>query len=60
MHIPESVLENETLWNMKVTMILIVISGLETVTKNLEKRLRELEIRGFGLVGFGFMAYKLL
>ena len=32
-------------WNMKVTMILIVVGALETVPKGLEKRLEELEIR---------------
>ena len=33
-------------WNMKVTVIPIVISALETVSKGLEERLEELEIGG--------------
>ena len=33
-------------WNVKVTVILIVICALGTVTKGLEKRLGELEIAG--------------
>ena len=36
---------DEKLWNMKVTMILIVVGALETVSKGLEKILKELEIR---------------
>ena len=34
------------LWNMKVTFIWIVISALDIVTKNLIKRLEDLEIKG--------------
>ena len=33
-------------WNMKVTVIPIVIGALGTVTKGLLKRLEDLEIRG--------------
>ena len=36
------------LWNMKVTVIPIVIDALGTVTKGLIKRLEDLEIRGRG------------
>ena len=34
------------LWNIKVTVIPIVIGGLGTVTKGLLKGLQDLEIRG--------------
>ena len=34
------------MWNMKVTMMPIVVSALGIVTKGLEKRPDELEIRG--------------
>ena len=33
-------------WNIKVTIIPIVIGALSTVTKGLEKRLEDLEITG--------------
>ena len=33
-------------WNMKVTVILIIIDALETVFKGLERKLEELEIGG--------------
>ena len=38
--------ELKKLWNIKVTVIPIVIRALETVLKNLEKRLDRLEIKG--------------
>ena len=38
--------EQKTLWNMMVTVIPIVVGGLGTVLKNLEKRLGKLEIKG--------------
>ena len=38
--------ESKKLWDMKVKMIPIVVGALETVPKNLEKRLNELEIKG--------------
>ena len=34
----------ERLWNMKVNVILIVVQALETVPKNLEKRLNQMEM----------------
>ena len=34
------------LWNMKVTVIPIVIGALDTVTKGLVKGLEDMEIRG--------------
>ena len=37
--------ELEKLWNMKATVILIVIGVLGTVTKGLVQRVEELEIR---------------
>ena len=40
--------ELEKLWNMKVTVIQIVIGAIDTVTKWLIKGLEELEIRGRG------------
>ena len=36
----------EKLWNTKVIVILIVIGALGTVFKGLEKRLKEMEIKG--------------
>ena len=41
-----TLLENKKLWNVKVTVILIVIGALGTVTKGLIKGLEDLEIRG--------------
>ena len=38
--------ELKKLWNMKVTIILIVIGALSTVTKGLVLGLEDLEIRG--------------
>ena len=38
--------ELKKLWNMKVTVILIVIGVLRTVTKGLVQGLEDLEIRG--------------
>ena len=38
--------ELKKLWNMKVTIIPIVISALDTVTEGLLKGLEDLEIRG--------------
>ena len=38
--------ELKTLWNMKVTFILIIIGALGTVSKGLMKGLEDLEIRG--------------
>ena len=38
--------ELKKVWNMKVTIIPIVIGALGTVTKGLIKRLEDLEIRG--------------
>ena len=38
--------ELKKLWNMKMTVIPIVISALGTISKVLERRLEELEIRG--------------
>ena len=38
--------ERKKLWNMKMTVIPIVISALGTVTKGLIKDLEVLEIRG--------------
>ena len=38
--------ELKKLWNMKVTIIPIVIDAFGTVTKGLLKRLKNLEIRG--------------
>ena len=38
--------ELKTLWNMKVTIILIMIGAFGTVTKGLIKGLEDLEIRG--------------
>ena len=37
--------ELKMLWNMKVTVIPIIVGALGTVPKNLEKRLDEEEIR---------------
>ena len=37
--------ELKKLWNMKVTVIPIVVDVLKTVSKDLEKRLGELKIR---------------
>ena len=34
------------LWNMKVTVILIVVCKFRTVLKGLEKRMEKLEIKG--------------
>ena len=39
-------IEKKKLWNMKVTVIPILIGALGTVTKGLVKRLEDLEIRG--------------
>ena len=39
-------LKNYKVWNIKVTMISIVISALSTVNKGLLPRLEDLEIRG--------------
>ena len=38
--------ELKTLWNMKVTIILIVIGAFGTVTKGLQKGLEDLEVGG--------------
>ena len=38
--------EYKKLWNMKVTIIPIIIGALGTVTEGLLKRLEDLEIRG--------------
>ena len=38
--------ESKKLWNMKVTIILIVIGAFGTVTKGLLKRLEDLEVGG--------------
>ena len=38
--------ELKKLWNMKVTIISIMIGGFGTVTKGLLKRLEELEVGG--------------
>ena len=38
--------ELKKLWTMKVTVIPIIVSALETVPKDPEKRLEELVIRG--------------
>ena len=38
--------ELKKLWNMKVTVIPIVVDALGTTPKSLERRLEELEIRG--------------
>ena len=38
--------ELKWLWNMKVTMIPVVVGALGTVSKGLERGLEELEIRG--------------
>ena len=38
--------ELEKLWNMKVTIIAIVICGFDTVTKGLLKGVGDMEIRG--------------
>ena len=38
--------ERKKLWNMKVTVILIVIGALGTVTKGLVQGLENLEIKG--------------
>ena len=38
--------ELKILWNMKVTVIPIVIGALDTVTKGLVQELKDLEIRG--------------
>ena len=38
--------ERKKLWNIKVTIIRIVIGAFSTVTKELLKRLEDLEIRG--------------
>ena len=38
--------ELKKLWNMKVTIILIIIVSLGTITKGLIKGLEDLEIRG--------------
>ena len=32
------------LWNMKVTMVAVVVGALQTVSKDLERRLRKLKI----------------
>ena len=36
----------KTLWDMKVTVIPVIVGALGTVLKNLEKRLDGFEIRG--------------
>ena len=38
--------ELKKLWNVKVTGVSVIIGALGTVPKNLEKRLKEQEIRG--------------
>ena len=38
--------KKQQLWNMKVTVIPIVIGALGTVPKVFEERLKDLEIRG--------------
>ena len=38
--------KQNNMWDMKVTVIPIVVGALETVSKNLGKKLREFEIRG--------------
>ena len=38
--------KEKELWNIRVTVILVVISELGTVIKGFEERLKELEIRG--------------
>ena len=38
--------EPKKLWNMKVTVIPIIVDALETVPNNFKKRLCELEIKG--------------
>ena len=38
--------ELKTLWNMRITVITIVVSALGTVTKGLILGLKDLEIRG--------------
>ena len=38
--------ELKKMWNMKVTIIPIVIGALDTVTKGLLKELEDLEVRG--------------
>ena len=43
---PDLARELKKLWNMKATVIPIVIGALEIVPKNLEKRFGEQEIRG--------------
>ena len=40
--------ELKQLWNMKVTIILIVISAFGTVTIGLLKRLEDLEVQHYG------------
>ena len=42
----ESCQKNENLWNMEVILIPIVVGGFVTYSKNQEKRLDEIEIRG--------------
>ena len=37
--------ELKKLWNMKVTVIQIIVRALDTISKNVEKRLEELEIK---------------
>ena len=46
--VPEPCLgiKKNKLWNMQVTIIPIVIGGLDTVTKGLTQRLEDLEITG--------------
>ena len=38
--------QQQKLWNMKVTVIVIVVSALRTVPKGLERSLEKLETRG--------------
>ena len=39
-------MEPKKLWNMRVTLILIVIGAFETVTKGLLKGLEDVEVEG--------------
>ena len=43
--LPSPCLKNKQIWNMKVTVVPIVISALGTISKGLVQRLEDLEIR---------------
>ena len=52
--------ELKNLWKMKLTMIPIMVRALRTIPKNLEKRLKKLEIRGITETTFVTSGLKLI